>query len=153
MYVLYICLLAITPCATSRNSLANSYRDIGTLTTCTKLNSPLAQPIMHVMCPSSHRPPSKKILNLSLPESPHLRESGFREIFACGIRNPENLSCGIWNPRFWNPKYSSRDLTNAWNPVFYWQRIRSPLPGIRTLWCGIQNLRLSWIHLHGAIGR
>ena len=110
-------------------------------------------PIMHIMCPSSHRPPSKKILNLSLPESPHLRESGFREIFACGIRNPENLSCGIWNPRFWNPKYSSRDLTNAWNPVFYWQRIRSPLPGIRTLWCGIQNLRLSWIHLHGAIGR
>ena len=110
-------------------------------------------PIMHIMCPSSHRPPSKKILNLSLPESPHLRESGFREIFACGIRNPENLSCGIWNPRFWNPKYNSRDLTNAWNPVFYWQRIRSPLPGIRTLWCGIQNLRLSWIHLHGAIGR
>ena len=110
-------------------------------------------PIMHIMCPSSHRPPSKKILNLSLPESPHLRESGFREIFACGIRNPENLSCGIWNPRFWNPKYSSRDLTNAWNPVFFWQRIRSTLPGILTLWCGIQNLRLSWIHLHGAIGR
>ena len=69
-------------------------------------------PVMHIMCPS-FPVPLLKILNLSFPESPHLRESGFREIFACGIQNPENLSCGIWNPRFWDPEYSSRDPTNA----------------------------------------
>ena len=33
---------------------------------------------------------------------------------------------------------------------FHWQRIRYPLPGIRNHRRGIQNLRLSWISLHGA---
>ena len=51
--------------------------------------------------------------------SPHVRtckgiwnsdllvEYGIRDIFSCGIRNPG----------FWNPEYSSMNPTNDWNPV------------------------------------
>ena len=43
--------------------------------------------------------------------SPHVRESGFlnREMFGCGIWDPENLICGIRNPGFSNLEYSSRN--------------------------------------------
>ena len=70
--------------------------------------------------------------------------------FACGIRNPENFTCGIRTPGFWNPeshyqlesgiqKPSSTD--KYWNPVIV---IRNPQRGV-------QNPRLSWIPSHGAI--
>ena len=30
-----------------------------------------------------------------------------RSFFDCGIRNPANVYCGIRDPTFWNPEYSS----------------------------------------------
>ena len=38
-------------------------------------------------------------------------DSGIREIFACGIRNPpkEKNACVIRNPGLWNTEYSSRN--------------------------------------------
>ena len=87
--------------------------------------------------------------------SPHVMESGIRDVFACGIRDPGYSQ--FWNPQSWtldsrmqykesgiplmigirNPGFNDKD----WNPV----------PGIRNPRRGIQNPRLSWIPLHGAI--
>ena len=58
----------------------------------------------------------------------------------------EIFSCGIQNPGIWNLAYSSRNPESK----FYWQR-RNPVPGIQNPWQGIQNPRLCWIPLHGAI--
>ena len=63
------------------------------------------------------------------------------------------LSKGIWelfvytirNPGFWNPEYSSRNPESSTDK--YW----NPVPGIRNRQRGIQNPRLSWIPLHGAM--
>ena len=73
-----------------------------------------------------------------------LVESGIREHFACGIRNPwpynpENTAQGIRNPNNdWNPESRIQVSTDkGWNPV----------PGIRNLPHGIQNPRRSWIPL------
>ena len=36
--------------------------------------------------------------------------SGIREIFACGIRNPQKkIACVMRNPGLWNTEYSSRN--------------------------------------------
>ena len=34
---------------------------------------------------------------------------------------------------------------------FHWQRIRNPVPGVWNLQRGIENPRLSWVPLYGAI--
>ena len=77
--------------------------------------------------------------------------SGIREIFSCEIRNPGKFC--LWNPESWtlesgiqlgillrigieNPSTTDKD----WNQV----------AGIRNPRHGIQNLRLSWLPLHGA---
>ena len=40
-------------------------------------------------------------------------------MFACGIRNPSDAYCGIQNPRFWNPEYSSKNPeSSTWSPQF-----------------------------------
>ena len=91
-------------------------------------------------------------------------ESGIREIFACGIRNPGKFC--LWNPKsgkfylvesgilgfgiritaqgIWNP-------TNDWNPESKsnWHRLESSTWNPEFYGRGIQNPRLSWIHLHG----
>ena len=37
-------------------------------------------------------------------------DSGIREVFACGMRNPQKkFACVIRNPWLWNPEYSSRN--------------------------------------------
>ena len=86
---------------------------------------------------------------------PRVRDSGFRKIFACGIRNLGKFY--TWNLESWalesgiqlkesgilltiriqNPSSTDKD----WNQV----------PGIRNPLCGIQNPRLSWIPLYEAI--
>ena len=44
-------------------------------------------------------------------------DSEIRDIFACGIRNLENLSCGIENSGLCNLEYSSRNPeSTVWNP-------------------------------------
>ena len=58
--------------------------------------------------------------------SPQLRDSGIREIFACGILNTENFAGGTRSPGLWNPesrlrldpKSSSTDRlkSSGWNP-------------------------------------
>ena len=84
-----------------------------------------------------------KVIRSILESRKHmLVESGIKNLFASGIRNPtlwnpesssripENMSFGIRNPLRWNHKSSTAQ--------------------IRSLHHGIQNLRLSWITLHGA---
>ena len=44
-----------------------------------------------------------------------------QEIFACGIQNLGKFACGIRNPEFWNPEYSSRNPESN----FHWQRLES----------------------------
>ena len=70
-----------------------------------------------------------------------LVESGIREHFACGIRNPwpqspENTAQGIWNPT--NESRIQVSTDNGWNSV----------PGIQNLPRGTQNPRPSCIPLH-----
>ena len=70
----------------------------------------------------------------------HVRESGFRnrEMFACGIWNPENLICGIRNPGIWDSGIQLKEFR-----IHLTIRIRNP-----RIWnprWGIQNPRLSWI--------
>ena len=67
-------------------------------------------------------------IGISFP-SPHIRLSV--------LRNERNFACGR-NPGFWNPEFSSSNSESK----FHWQRIQSPQRGF-------QNLRLSWISLHG----
>ena len=69
-------------------------------------------------------------------------DSGIREILAFGIRD-----AGLWNP-----EYSSNNLLESGihQSKFHWQKIRNPVSGIRNLCHGIQNPRLSWIHLYWA---
>ena len=93
-------------------------------------------------------------------DGPHVRKSVFQ--------NPWNSClCSVKSSKFvlrklkswaWNPEYSSRIpeshyLINDWNPEsnFHWQRIQNPEPGIRNPLRGVQNPRLSWFSLHGAI--
>ena len=73
-----------------------------------------------------------------------LTESRMRENFVCGIRNPV-----LWNPELQLKEFGIPVTIGIQNPsstVKYW----NPVPGIRNPRCGIQNLRLSWIPLHGA---
>ena len=70
-----------------------------------------------------------------------LVESGIREHFASGIRNPwpqspENTAQGIWNPT--NESRIQVSTDNGWNSV----------PGIQNLPRGTQNPRPSCIPLH-----
>ena len=91
---------------------------------------------------------------------PDVRESEFQ--------NPWNSClCSVKSSKFvlrkskswsWNPEYSSGNpesdyRINDWNPEskFLWQRIQNPEPGIRNPLRGVQNPRLSWIPLYGAI--
>ena len=61
---------------------------------------------------------------------PHVRESGIREIFVRGIRNPglwkleyssKNPEFNDWNPESndWNPEFNDwNPESNDWNPEF-----------------------------------
>ena len=62
-------------------------------------------------------------------DTPHLRESGLWHPGNVCLWNPgihQMLTCGIQNPRFWNPEYSSKNPVSstgnpestAWNPHF-----------------------------------
>ena len=81
---------------------------------------------------------------------PHVRESGFRKNFSCGIWNP-----GLWNPGLWNPEYSLR------NPESYWgleSRIQVPLTKIgiiiiiiiiiwrRSSFTAVQEFKTTWLY-------
>ena len=73
-----------------------------------------------------------------------LTESRMRENFVCGIRNPV-----LWNPELQLKEFGIPVTIGIQNPSStdkYW----NPVPGVRNPRCGIQNLRLSWIPLHGA---
>ena len=67
------------------------------------------------------------------------------KLFACGIRNPE----------LWNPAFSSGNPNTAkdWKmeSKFHWKEVRDSELGIGNPQRGIQNPRLPWIALHGAI--
>ena len=66
--------------------------------------------------------------------------------FTWGIRNPGFFACAIRNPGLWKLKFWIQ-LENP-ESTFQWQRIRSPVPWIQNLRCGVQNPRLSWIPFH-----
>ena len=78
-----------------------------------------------------------------------------QEIFAYGIQNLRNSSCGMENPGLWNPEYSSR---NPESHLRLESRIQVPLTktGIQCVESGIQDeesrtqARLSWIPLYQA---
>ena len=87
--------------------------------------------------------PCKRIWN---PESGIRNpESGIQELFAVGIRNPED-----WNPEstmVWNP-----ESTMVWNPesTMVWIPESRKVEYIRNPEAGIRNPGPSWILLHGA---
>ena len=69
-------------------------------------------------------------------------DSGIQKMLLVKTGMWRSFACGIWNPGL----SSSRNLTNDATPEskFHWQRIQNPR-------LGIQNPRLSWILLYGAI--
>ena len=82
------------------------------------------------------------------PAPYEIRRRTVLKVYVQGIW--EIFACGIWNPRLWNPEYSSR-IPKAANDCS-----NDKEAGIRYLESGIRNprrriQRLSWIPLHGAI--
>ena len=85
---------------------------------------------------------------------PHVRDTGIRDIFACGIRNPGRFELG--NLKSWalesgiHLKESEIPLTiGTQNPSStdkYW----NPVPGNRNPRRGIRNPRQSWTPLRGS---
>ena len=92
---------------------------------------------------------------LSTSCSPRVRDSGFRKIFAFGIRNLGKFY--TWNLESWalelgiQHKESGIPLTIGIHNPSSTYKDWNQVPGIRNPLCGIQNPRLSWIPLYEAI--
>ena len=95
-----------------------------------------------------------RLLSYFFNVSPHVRDSGIRGIFACGVRNQGRfelrnqesyaLGSGI------QVKESGIPLTIGTQNLNSSDKDWNPVTGIRNPRRGIQNPRLSWIPLHGA---
>ena len=71
---------------------------------------------------------------------------GILEVFCLQTLESGILGFGI--------QYSAQRIPSSdWNPqsTFHWQGIQNLVPGVHNPQHGIQNPRLSWITLHGAM--
>ena len=100
------------------------------------------------------------VTNLSPSQSFHRTNYSYRPMYVNpDIRILEMFACGIWKPgsMFANKKsgilgFGTRNTTQGiHNPSSTDKEY--PVPGIRKPWRGIQNPRVSWTLLHGAIAK
>ena len=99
-----------------------------------------------------------RLLSYCFNMSPHVRDFGIRDIFDRVIRNPGGFEFGI--PESWalesgiQLKESGISLTIGVQNPSSKDKDWNPVPWIWNPGRGIQNIKLSWISLHGAkLGR